>query len=57
MTSLWGSMLAVGSLQKGRNSLGPLESEASRSGKANILGFCLSSCVQAKAQALARKSG
>lgn len=28
-----------------RNSLGPLESEASRSGKANILSFCLSSCV------------
>lgn len=38
------------------NFLGPLESEASKSGKANILGFCLSSCVQAEAQALARKS-
>lgn len=36
--------------------LGPRESEVSGSGKAALLGSCLSSCVQAEAQVLARKS-
>lgn len=44
MTSLWGQDVGCGQPPEG-NSLGPMESEASRSGKANLLGSCLSSCV------------